>query len=223
MFADFFQRLIELQPFSKLSTDDLKRIASSSILRSYPAGEFILHEGDESQAAYFLLSGKVEVIRSALSGREQVLALLVPGQGFNTAPFFLEENQNPASVRCLERSEILVLPGSQFVALLAEIPAFNRMVMKDYSQRLKLLANKVEDLGLHSVRARLVRFLLAQADQERTGIRWTQDEIARHVGTVRDVVGRSLRNLEAEGLIRMQRQVIRLLDRTGLEKIADEN
>jgi len=51
--------------------------------------------------------------------------------------------------------------------------------------------------------------------------RWTQDEIARHIGTIRDVVGRSLRNLELEGFIQIQRQRIRLLDHPGLEKIAN--
>ena len=93
--------------------------------------------------------------------------------------------------------------------------------MRDYSQRLKQLTNKVEDLGLYSVRARLVRFLLEQADQKEIPVRWTQDEIARQIGTVRDVVGRSLRTLEQEGLIQIRRQCIRLLDRLRLEKIAN--
>ena len=221
MKTDLFQELSRLSSFTNLSADNLKKIATASINKTIPAGETILHEGDEAQSAYFVLSGKVEVFRLALSGRKQVLALLSAGQGFNTAPFFLEEKQNPASVRALEQTTIMAIPAIQFLSLLNELPDFNRIVMRDYSQRLKQLTNKVEDLGLYSVRARLVRFLLEQADQKEISSRYTQDEIARYVDTVRDVVGRSLRTLEQEGLIQIQRQRIRLLDRQGLEKIAN--
>jgi CRP-like cAMP-binding protein len=220
MTSDLFQLLSRLPSFSDLSATDLKKIAAFAIHRILPAGEIILHEGDESESAYFILSGKMEVFRLALSGREQVLASLSAGQGFNTAPFFLEEKHNPASVRTLEKAEIMAIPANQFLALLNELPDFNRLVMRDYSERLKQLTNKVEDLGLYSVRARLVRFILEQADQKEVPSRWTQDEIASHIGTVRDVVGRSLRSLEKEGFIEIQRQRIHLLDRTGLEKIA---
>jgi CRP/FNR family cyclic AMP-dependent transcriptional regulator len=220
MKTDLFQELSQLFPFANLSADELKKIAAAAIYKILPAGEIILHEGDESQSAYFVLSGKMEVFRLALSGREQVLALLSAGQGFNTAPFFLEEKHNPASVRALEQASVMAIPANQFLSLLHEMPDFNRIVMRDYSERLKQLTNKVEDLGLYSVRARLVRFLLDQAEQKEIPSRLTQEEIARHIGTVRDVVGRSLRNLEQEGLIQIQRQRIRLLDRPGLEKIA---
>jgi len=221
MKIDLFQVLSRLMPFAGLSEDDLKKIIAASISKTISTGEIIIHQGEEAQSAYFVLSGKVEVFRLAISGREQVLALLVAGQGFNTAPFFLEEKKNPASVRSLGRTTLMVIPAVQFLALLKELPDFNQMVMRDYSERLKQLTDKVEDLGLYPVRARLVRFLLEQADQKEMTSRYTQDEIARHVGTVRDVVGRSLRALEQEGLIQIQRQCIRLSNRAELEKIAN--
>ena len=221
MKIDLFQVLSRLMPFTGLSEGDLKKIVAASISKTISTGEIIIHQGEEAQSAYFVLSGKVEVFRLAISGREQVLALLVAGQGFNTAPFFLEEKDNPASVRSLGRTTLMVIPSVQFLALLKELPGFNQMVMRDYSGRLKQLTDKVEDLGLYPVRARLVRFLLEQADQKEMTSRYTQDEIARHVGTVRDVVGRSLRALEQEGFIQIQRQCIRLLNRAELEKIAN--
>ena len=73
---------------------------------------------------------------------------------------------------------------------------------------------------MYSVCARR-RFLLEQADRHGHSQRWTQDEIARHIGTVRDVVGRCLRSLESEGLVELQRQHIRLLNRSALQKIAE--
>jgi len=75
----------------------------------------------------------------------------------------------------------------------------------------------VEDLSLHTVRGRLARFLLEQAETDETTRRWTQEEIAAHLGTVRDMVGRTLRAFADAGLVRMERQRIMLLDREGLE------
>jgi CRP/FNR family transcriptional regulator len=156
-----------------------------------------------------------------LGGREQVLALLTPGQGFNIAPFFLDEPLNAGSIRAIVDAQVLVILAAHFQFLLEDLPAFNRMVMREYAQRLKSLTIRVEELGLYSVRARLVRFLLEQADRHGVSQRLTQDEIARHIGTVRDVVGRNLRSLESEGLIQLKRQHIRLLDRAALQKIAE--
>ena len=221
MHSDLLSHLLLLPPFSGLDHDELKKIASRSQLKDIPAGDFIIHEGDEAVAAYFLLSGQVEVLRMSLAGREQVLALLTPGQGFNIAPFFLDKPHNAASVRVVIKAQVLVIPSANFLLLLAELPGFNQLVMRVYAQRLKLLTNRMEELGLYSVRTRLVRFVLEQADRHGPTQRWTQDEIARHIGTVRDVVGRCLRSLESEGLIQLQRQHIRLLDREALQKIAE--
>lgn len=221
MSSDLFPILLALPSFSGLAPDDLKKIASRSLIKDVPAGDFIIYEGDEAVAAFFVLSGRVEVLRLSLAGREQVLALLTPGQGFNTIPLLLDKPLNVASVRAVTDAQLLVISAYHFLTLLAELPAFNRLVLRDYAQRLKQLTSRVEELGLYSVRARLVRFLLEQADRHWSSQRWTQDEIARHIGTVRDVVGRCLRSLESEGLIQLQRQHIRLLDRAALQKIAE--
>jgi CRP-like cAMP-binding protein len=97
--------------------------------------------------------------------------------------------------------------------------------LKDFADRLDHLTNLVEDLSLRTVRGRLARFLLEHAPPGPSGSidaggvtrRWTQDEIAAHLGTVRDMVGRTLRSFGDAGLIRMDRQRIVLLDREALE------
>jgi CRP-like cAMP-binding protein len=77
-------------------------------------------------------------------------------------------------------------------------------------------------LALHTVQERLARFLLDQAKTGSPGTlqRWTQQDIAVHLGTVRDVVGRELRALEDAGAIRIERGQIILLDRDTLAAIA---
>jgi CRP/FNR family transcriptional regulator len=71
------------------------------------------------------------------------------------------------------------------------------------------------------VRARLARFLLTSGDERDAPARhWTQEEIAAHIGTVRDVVGRTLRVFSRSGLIRRERGRLVITDRDGLEEEA---
>ena len=95
------------------------------------------------------------------------------------------------------------------------------MLLKDFADRLSHLTGLVEQLSLHSMRGRLAHFLINQAERADPPEHWTQDEIAAQIGTVRDVVGRTLRSFEDTGLIRRQRNRIILLDRPGLEAEAE--
>ena len=78
-----------------------------------------------------------------------------------------------------------------------------------------------EDLAFYSVRTRLARCLLSRADGDAPPAKqWTQDELAAHVGTVRDVVGRALRTLAREGLIRHEQGRVVVTDAPGLRREA---
>ena len=78
----------------------------------------------------------------------------------------------------------------------------------------------VEDLALHSVRTRLARVLLARLADEELRRPWTQEEIASHIGTVREMVGRSLRSFVAAGIVQRQRGQVVVRDHSALEQIA---
>jgi len=85
----------------------------------------------------------------------------------------------------------------------------------------------VEDLSLRSVKARLARLLLAEAtraeslgDIDRSQM-VTQAEMAARLGTVREMIGRALRDLADEGLIEFNRHRIVVTDRAGLVAVAE--
>jgi CRP/FNR family transcriptional regulator len=93
-------------------------------------------------------------------------------------------------------------------------------VLRYLSAEVRRLSDMVEELALHPVRTRLARFLLAQLGESSSTQRWTQQEIAAQVGTVREMVGRTLRAFAEEGLIRRQRGRLVVVDREGLEREA---
>jgi CRP-like cAMP-binding protein len=82
---------------------------------------------------------------------------------------------------------------------------------------LRHLVGLVEDLSLRQVSARLAKLLLETATSEERAL--TQQEMAARLGTVREMIGRSLKQLEARGLIETERGKIVILDREELEKL----
>jgi CRP/FNR family cyclic AMP-dependent transcriptional regulator len=200
-----------------LSDDALARVARRAIRRTYSLGETVIFEGDPCQAAYFIAQGQVRVYRLSPGGREQVLARLGPGQTFNTVPPFQPHGVNHATVQALTPVTLYAITCEDFRRLVGECAELALAILQDFAHRLDHLTDLVEDLSLRTVRGRLARFLLERADAGQVTRRWTQEEIAAHLGTVRDMVGRTLRAFADAGLVRMERQRIILLDREGLE------
>ena len=203
--------------FAGLPDDEMARLAGAVIRRAYAPGETVIFEGDPCRAVYFIAAGQVRVYRLSPAGREQVLARLGPGQAFNTVPPFQPRGVNHATVEALTLVTLFAITCDEFRRLVGECPELALAILYDFADRLDHLTNLVEDLSLRIVRGRLARFLLENADTDTATSRWTQAEIAAHLGTVRDVVGRTLRDLADAGLVRIARQRIVLLDREGLK------
>jgi CRP/FNR family cyclic AMP-dependent transcriptional regulator len=200
-----------------LSDDTLAGVADVARTRTYGPGEVVIFEDDPCQAAYFIAQGQVRVYRLSPGGREQVLARLEPGQAFNTVPLFQSDGVNHATVEALTPVTVYQISANDLRRLVGQSPELALALLQDFADRLDHLTNLVEDLSLRTVRGRLARFLLEHADEDGVARRWTQDGIAAHLGTVRDMVGRTLRAFVDAGLVRLDRQRIVLLDREGLE------
>ncbi len=203
--------------FAQLPSKTLEDIARVAVPRTYECDETIIFEGDPCHAAYFVARGHARVARVSAGGREQVLARLGPGQSFNTVPLFQRDGVNHATVRAMEEVTLYIVAREDLIALLRVSPELGLALLRDFADRLDHLTDLVEDLSLRTVRGRLARFLLEQAEAGAVSPRMTQAEIAARLGTVRETIGRTLRDLADDNLIRMDRDRILLLDRQGLE------
>jgi len=230
------QTLSKLSFFSRLDDNALSGIAPYITERTFSPGQVILLEGEPCQVVYFIAQGVVRTHRLSSEGREQVLAYLGPGEPFNLVPA-LDGRPNLASVDAVTDTTLYTIPCEHFQRVMREHHEVALAVMKRLAAEVRRLSDMVEDLALHTVRTRLARFLLAQASAEPSsraqaeGLgtvaegaqppkRWTQEEIATYIGTVRDVVGRTLRTFANDGLIRRERGRLVVVDRAGLEREA---
>ncbi len=185
---------------------------------NHPAGNIIQVEGEECDRVCYVINGAVRVYRSAPNGREQILQNLGPGMQFNTIPVITSQSSHKASVRALTDVTLLCIPAADFLRIMSTRADFSASIAADLARRLQHMTGLVEDLSLRSVRGRLARFLLEQADNGEISTQWTQDDIAAQLGTVRDVVGGTLRGFLDKGLLRRDGSRLLLVDRAGLEE-----
>jgi len=207
--------------FASLSEETLASIASVARAQAFGPGELLILAGQTCQGAGFLAAGQVRVYRLSPSGREQVLMHLGPGAAFNTVPAFQPQGVNHATVQAVTSGLLYVISSDSLRHLVSVCPDLGLVMLQDFADKLDHLTDLVEDLSLRTVRARLARFLLEHAEEQEVPRRWTQDEMAARLGTVRDMIGRTLKAFADAGLLRMDRQRIVLLDRQGLQTEAD--
>jgi CRP-like cAMP-binding protein len=210
------QTLSQLPFFGGLGEDALRRIAPHVQERAFSPGQVIVWEGEPCQAVYLIARGLARTRRMSPEGREQVLAYLGPGGSFSLVSA-LDGRPNLATVDAVSEVTLYAIPCRQFHQILREHQEVAVAVSERLAGEVRRLSDMVESLALHTVRTRLARFLLTTAEDANSPRRWTQEEIAAHIGTVREMVGRSLRTFAEEGWIRRQRGRIVIVNRQGLE------
>ncbi len=214
--------LRQLPLFASLEPAAWDALVSRARRRVFAPKQSLAVEGEPCRTVYFIVRGLVRIYRLSPEGREQVLAYLSTGEAVNLIPA-LDGGPVPANAEAATESVVYAIPCDHFHALVRRYPAMSVPLAERLAAEVRRLGDMVEGLALHTVRTRLARFLLAQAaapEGEGHPRRWTQEEIAAHIGTVREMVGRTLRDFAAAGLVRRRRGRIVVVDREGLEREA---
>jgi CRP-like cAMP-binding protein len=214
--------LRQIPMFATLDDEDLAYVARVTVERTYDRGDIILLEGDRAGALHYVRSGLVKVFKTSPEGKEQVLRLIGPGTPFNDVPA-LDGGPNPASAAALEPSTVYVLGSSEMRRLIRERPAVAEAAVRSVAVALRHLVELVEGLSFRNVTARVAKILLDQEAAAAQGLpphRLTQQEMAAMAGTAREMVGRSLKELEAAGAIEMRHGHVVVLNPERLRMLA---
>lgn len=216
---DQLRRQLQATPFfADIDEQIVALLTLNARWHEYTAGEVVMLEGEMPSGLYYLQDGWLKVVKTAPSGREQTLRFLEAGETFNEIGIFTNQ-PNPATAIALEPVGLWLIPRTAMRRLLRERPEFAEQVITKLSERLLYLVSLVSDLSLYTVTDRLARLLLESADDEGILYRphwYTQAELAARLGTVPDVIQRALRELENNGLIQVEKQQIRIVNRPAL-------
>lgn len=208
---------------SSLSQHELQMLAARTVRKLFQAGELLFSEGEPCNGLHIIARGKIRIFKTSMNGREQVLAVNVPGESVAELPVF-DGGPFPASAAAVEDTEIAFISRRDFHAYCLEHPEVALKVLSVVGARLRRLVGIIEELSFTTIRERLIALLvkLAQTDGKRTdrGIEFllpaTHQELANQLGTVRELISRNLMRLQAEGLVEVDARQIVVRDMKGL-------
>jgi CRP/FNR family transcriptional regulator len=200
--------LRSVEPFCVLSELGVARVGREMSRVRKPARTIIVRDGAPAEAAYIVLRGRVNLVRSADGTRDIILASLGPGEVFGEAAA-IEHSRASTTALSATAVELVRVSGDCLRDLVRSEPQLAMRIMQVMSRRLQDVEAVASDLALCDVEERLRRTLsqLArrQGRPEPSSDGWvlapvpTQSELARMVGSCRETVSRTLSALAREG------------------------
>lgn len=214
--------------FSGLDAATLERVGRGMRTRRFRRGEVIFHLGDPGDALFIVMTGAIKIMLPSDAGDEAILATLRPGDVFGELAL-LDGAPRSATAAALEPTETLILPRGQFRELLATEPAIVDALLASLASELRRLTNHVEELHFLDITGRLASRLARLAAESgkkltdgtiRLRAPLTQGDLAAMIGCTRQSVNKLLGMFTDDGLIRLERDSIVVLDLERLHRAA---
>ena len=206
--------------FEDLGQSTLKELSAGTKLLRYERGEILFWEDEPCRGLFIIKRGCVKLFKTSVRGRELIINVFEEGATFNDVPVF-DRGENPVNVAALEESDLWVIDVETIHNILSRHPEMSRVVIRNLTDNLRMLVKKVEELSFFQVTNRLARLINHLPEEQLSGessMRITQEQLASRLGTVREVVARSLREFERSGAIQVEHRTISITDQRVLEE-----
>ena len=211
--------------FGGLPEAELEVLSRQVVRKRYARNEVIFPQGARGEGLYIVVQGHVIISRQGPQGDELILALCEPGEYFGELALF-DQAPRSASAVALDDCGVLFLSRAVFQRFLQAHPAALWTCLAVLVAQLRRLTELADEMALLDVRRRLARRLLRLAEQGVVGtdparptgrpVRITQQHLAKMTGTTRERANKQLQAFAAEGLIRLERGCVHIVDRARL-------
>jgi len=200
----------------------LEAVAASGSVKRLQKGEVLFGEHERCLGLIVVLTGAVRVYSLDRRGREMTLDLQEPGESVLELPLF-DGGNYPASAEAANESvTVFIVQRPAFQYLMTDYPDIGVKALRSTAIRMRRLLKMLEAQALHTVQARLAGYLLrVAAGRAVFHLDETNEAIGGRIGTVREVVSRSLRNLKEQGAIELSGRCISVRDEALLSRIAE--
>ena len=209
-----------------LAPKQRQEVLDSGTFRSLEKAEFLFHEGDAAQAMYGVLQGRIKLVRYSARGKEMLLHLVRSGETFAEAALF-GTGTYPATAVAVEHCRLWALPRNRLMELIRRDPELGMAMVGSTSVWTRKLAAKLELLTQRRVEERLAVYLLRRAagielaDGHEILLAEPKNLIAAQCGTAPEVLSRTLRHLEDDGVLEGTGKGVRVLDLERLRALAE--
>lgn len=207
------------EPFHALSEAGRQLLVQGLVRKECGRSEIALHKGQPVSGAYVVLSGRLRVFALAPNGTEATLYFIDPGETCVLALNCLfNDLLYPAWVQAETGSSVALIPGAVYRKLFERETAIQNLTVHALSTLVFRLMSELELVHSSHHRQRLANFILIQAASDGI-LRMTQQQLAQHLGTTREVVARLLGEFVTQGLVQTQRGAVAIKDLFGLRRI----
>ena len=201
------EEIAKIHIFSNLKSQELEQLQPHTEVRQYLQKEIIFHDGDYiAPNLYTVLSGKIQVKKTAATGKETILRVLSAGEIFAAPALFDDTPVAPATVIAEQNCQILTVKRTALLSAIQQTPEIALRILHVLNQRLQELHNTVHGLISERAIVRLARLILYNIFQYGTEpvkegqylkVKLTYYEMSRRVGITYEECVRLIRGLES--------------------------
>jgi CRP/FNR family transcriptional regulator len=209
--------------FEGITAAELAGVLEHSVERRFAAGQVLFSQGDRCTGLHVLLAGHVKLCKTSASGREVALYIESAPCSIAEIPLF-DGGPFPATAYAVDAVDSLLIEREVFRRLCHLHPELPCRVLASIGRRLRSMVALIDSLTFGGVRQQLARLLLAfreEAGDDTLTLPISTQEMAMRLGTAREVVSRNLSRFQANGLIRIHKRQLVILDPAGLTNEAE--
>ncbi|MEI2766442.1 MAG: Crp/Fnr family transcriptional regulator [Dermatophilaceae bacterium] len=201
----------------------LHEMSSSRLER----GDILFHEGDPGDTLYVIGEGKVKLGRTSSDGRENLIAILGPGEMFGELSLF-DPGPRTMTATAVAETQLMGLGNESLTTLLSGRPEVSKALLASLAKRLRRTNEHLADLVFTDVPGRVAKALLDLANRfgrpveegVMVGHDLTQEELAQLVGASRETVNKALADFATRGWLKLEARAVLLLDVDRLKRRA---
>jgi CRP/FNR family cyclic AMP-dependent transcriptional regulator len=215
-----FEALKQITYFIGLTPEELDSIKHFLTRKTVEKGEIFVLEGDWSDSLYFVISGVVKVYKTSADGKQQILNIAGPGESLNDVTTF-DDWSNAADMVAMTPVILYVIKKHDLKNFVLKYPRIAVNALRILAGRVRRDSVLVETLSFNQVIGRLAKVLLKyNSEKPIPGLKLTQQDMADMVGTSREMVNKSLKVMEINDAIRLQRTGIVVTNKKTLEEMS---
>ncbi len=217
--AQSFWHIQDCSLFGRLNEGQLAVLEQRSRIRKFPKGTSIYLPADAADSAFMVCEGRVRLCSTTPEGKQSILAFVEPGELFGELAL-IDLGEREERAEAVINSSIALIPGDTLRKLMEESAQLAIGITKLIGLRRKRIERRLKSLLFRNNRDRLAHLLLELAEQYGTAtsegialsIRLSHQDLASVIGATRETVTTLLGEMQAEGLIRIRRQQLLVLD-----------
>jgi CRP/FNR family cyclic AMP-dependent transcriptional regulator len=208
--------------FQDLTEAEIEEIDRAITVSSCRRGKILYMPEDTSEVLFLLKQGRVQLYRISPDGKKLVIATVGPGSVFGEMAL-IGQGMHNTFAEAIEDCVLWVMSRDDVERLLVTKPRVALRIFETLGNRLREAEARLEEIAFKGIPARLASLLLQLADEQGsdavTGL--THQDLGEQIGTYRETTTQTLNTFKAEGLIDIGRKRITILDRLGLQRVAE--